>query len=180
VGRPLDPEGLGQHLDRLYRAALALTGSREDAEDLVQDTCLKVLSRPRLLARDDDLPYLLRALRNVAANTRRTRSRRPQSVVLDEAVVRASRAAEPERAAEIDAVLVAIAALPADMRDVLVAVDVVGLSYREAGRALGVREATVATRLFRARERLIRDVEGETQRGVSSAGSPGPARPPGA
>jgi RNA polymerase sigma-70 factor (ECF subfamily) len=34
----LDPQSLGDHLDRLYRAAWALCGSREDAEDLVQDT----------------------------------------------------------------------------------------------------------------------------------------------
>jgi RNA polymerase sigma-70 factor, ECF subfamily len=34
----LDPEALGDHFDRLYRAAWALCGSREDAEDLVQDT----------------------------------------------------------------------------------------------------------------------------------------------
>ena len=41
-----------------------------------------------------------------------------------------------------------IAALPDDFRLALVAVDVVGLSYREAARALGVREATITTRLF--------------------------------
>ena len=72
----LDPERLGDHLDRLYRAAWALTGSREDAEDLVQETYARVLSRPRLLRNEDDLGYLLRALRNTFLNERRTRSRR--------------------------------------------------------------------------------------------------------
>ena len=60
----LDPARLGDHLDRLYRAAWALSGSREDAEDLVQETYARVLARPRLLRNEDDLGYLLRALRN--------------------------------------------------------------------------------------------------------------------
>ena len=47
-----------------------------------------------------------------------------------------------------------IAELPPDFRDALVAIDLVGLSYREAARALRVREATVTTRLHRARKRL--------------------------
>ena len=44
--------------------------------------------------------------------------------------------------------------LPDDFRDALVAIDVVGLSYREAARALRVREATITTRLHRARQRV--------------------------
>ena len=78
VSPELDPERLGDHLDRLYRAAWALCGSREDAEDLVQETYARVLRRPRMLRRDEDLAYLLRVLRNTFLNTRRTASRRPQ------------------------------------------------------------------------------------------------------
>ena len=62
--RQLDPQRLGDHVDRLYRAAWGLCGSREDAEDLVQETYARVLSRPRMLRNDDDLGYLLRVLRN--------------------------------------------------------------------------------------------------------------------
>src|SRR5881628_2803387 len=79
-GRPperrLDPARLGDHIDRLYRAAWALSGSREDAEDLVQETYARLLARPRLLRKEDDLGYLLRALRNTFLNQRRTESRR--------------------------------------------------------------------------------------------------------
>ena len=70
--RPLETSRLGDHLDRLYRAAWALTGSREDAEDLVQETYARVLARPRLLRNDDDLGYLLRALRNTFLTQKRT------------------------------------------------------------------------------------------------------------
>ena len=53
----------------------------------------------------------------------------------------------------------AIAALPQEFRDALVAVDVAGLSYREAARALGVREGTLTSRMFRARDRVARRLE---------------------
>src|SRR5438046_1276698 len=74
--RPLDPERLGDHLDRLYRAAWSLCGSREDAEDLVQETYARVLRRPRLLRSDDDLGYLLKVLRNTYFSAHRTAKRR--------------------------------------------------------------------------------------------------------
>src|SRR5215207_9680933 len=82
MDRPLDPAQLGDHLDRLYRAAWALAGSREDAEDLVQETYARVLARPRLLRNEDDLGYLLRALRNTFVSGRRAQSRRPVTAPL--------------------------------------------------------------------------------------------------
>src|SRR3954467_13341398 len=72
----LDPQQASDHLDRLYRAAWALCGSREDAEDLVQETYARVLGRPRLLRSEDDLGYLLRTLRNTFLSAKRTESRR--------------------------------------------------------------------------------------------------------
>src|SRR5438105_15788274 len=77
--RQLDPQALGDHIDRLYRAARALCGSREEAEDLVQETFARVLRRPRTLRADDELGYLLRTLRNTFLSTRRTALRRPRT-----------------------------------------------------------------------------------------------------
>src|SRR5436309_16129000 len=79
ASRQLDPERLGDHLDRLYRAAWGLCGSREEAEDLVQDTYARVLSKPRMIRNDDDLGYLLRVLRNTFISRHRTASRRPHT-----------------------------------------------------------------------------------------------------
>src|SRR5919201_3702370 len=76
--RELRPERLGDHLDRLYRAAWALCCSPHEAEDLVQETFARVLARPRLLRRDDELGYLMRALRNTFFSQVRTAGRRPQ------------------------------------------------------------------------------------------------------
>jgi RNA polymerase sigma-70 factor (ECF subfamily) len=155
--RQLDTSTLEQHLDRLLRAALALCGNRDDAEDLVQETCARVLARPRRLARDDALPYLLGALRNVFLNERRTRSRRPQTVSAK--LDAPSSLPSPARAAELHEVWALIADLPAELRDALVAVDVCGLTYGEAGRVLDVKEATIATRVFRARDRVARGLQ---------------------
>ena len=155
--RVLDPQSLSQHVDRLYRAAWGLCGSREDAEDLVQETFAKVLSRPRVIHGEDDLFYLMRVLRNTFLTNRRTASRRPQTVATLEDVVTADPKpiSRPEQAIEMQEVYATIAELPEDFRMALVAIDVLGLSYREAARALRVREATITTRLFRARKQVV-------------------------
>jgi RNA polymerase sigma-70 factor (ECF subfamily) len=154
--RILDPESLSKHVDRLYRAAWGLCGSREDAEDLVQETFARVLSRQRLLHGDDELYYLMRVLRNTFLTSRRTASRRPVTVATLEDVVTADPKplGRPEQALEIQELYATIAELPEDFRMALVAIDVLGLSYREAARALRVREATITTRLFRARKQV--------------------------
>src|SRR5438034_5241210 len=139
--RTLDPARLGDHLDRLFRSAWALCGSREEAEDLVQETYARVLARPRLLRNEDDLGYLLRTLRNTFLNQKRTESRRLRTDPLPEQLdlVADSRALRPEDALEATELFAAVAALPGDFRDVLVAVDIAGLSYKEAARALRIR-----------------------------------------
>ena len=152
-GRPLDPEVLGVHLDRLFRLAWALCGSRENAEDLVQDTFARILARPRFLRREDELGYLMQALRNTFLSNRRTAARRPNVVTTLEDVpaVDHNMATRPEEAVIAGQVFSAIADLPEPFRSTLAAVDVAGLSYREAAQALGVNEATITTRLYRAR-----------------------------
>ncbi len=157
----LDPQSLTKHVDRLYRAAWALCGSREDAEDLVQETFAKVLSRPRVLQGDEDLYYLMRVLRNTFLTTLRTASRRPVTVTTLEDVTAADPrpTTRPEQALEVQELYSTIAELPEDFRLALVAVDVLGLSYREAGKALKVREATITTRVFRARRQVARMLE---------------------
>lgn len=152
----LNPEALTRHIDRLYRSAWALCGSREDAEDLVQETFARVLAKPRTLREGTELPYLLSALRNTFLSGRRAAARRPKAVAeLDVLALRDERGTHmPEQALQAREVYAAIAALPVDFRLVLVAVDVAGLSYREAGELLGVAEDTVATRLYRARRKV--------------------------
>ncbi len=160
-GRLLDPSTLGDHIDRLFRAAWALSGSRADAEDLVQETFARVLAKPRRIRNDDDLGYLLRVLRNTFISWRRAAARRlaPEALADGFEPVDPSPASRPEQAAEAGEVFAAIAALPESFRDALVAVDVSGLSYREAAELLGAKEATITSRLFRARAQVARGME---------------------
>ena len=177
--RTLDPQSLSQHVDRLYRAAWALCGSREDAEDLVQETFTRVLARPRMLSGDDELYYLMRVLRNTFLTSRRTASRRPVTVATLEDVVAADPRplGQPEQALEMQEVYATIATLPEDRRLALVAVDVLGLSYREAARALRTREATITTRLFRARKQVARELEEPTPDSADFTGAPATRQP---
>lgn len=159
--RMLDPGTLGNHIDRLYRAAWALSGTRMDAEDLVQETFARVLAKPRRIRNDDDLGYLLSVLRNTFISSRRAASRRPAPDSLDEGLEPAdpSGATRPEQATEAREVFGVIASLPDAFRDALVAVDVAGLSYGEAAELLGTKEATITSRLFRARAQVARGME---------------------
>jgi RNA polymerase sigma-70 factor, ECF subfamily len=152
----LDPESLPSHVDRLYRAAWALCGSREDAEDLVQETFARSLARPRLVRGDSDLAYLLRCLRNTYFTTRRAAAARPATVAAPEGLEPADerRSLRPADAAEVGEIYELIATLPEQFRLAIVAVDMLGLSYAQAARSLGAREATIATRVYRARERV--------------------------
>ncbi|HEY1510221.1 MAG TPA: RNA polymerase sigma factor [Solirubrobacteraceae bacterium] len=159
--RLLEPEGLWRHVDTLYRAAWALCGSRHDAEDLVQETFVNVLKRPRLLREDNELGYLLRALRNTYATRYRSRAHRPveQRLFEDDILTVDVSAEEGEYSSR--EIMEAIATAPPHYRDAVIAVDLLGLSYREAAKSLGTREATITTRLHRGRQHVARELVAE-------------------
>ena len=159
----LDPEVLGVHLGYLLRAAWALCGSRENAEDLVQDMFARVLARPRFIHGGDEVGYLTQALRNTFLSNRRTAARRPHVVTTLETLETVNAtdrgtAARPEEAVIDAQVFPAIAQLPEPFRLALVAVDIAGLSHREAGEALGAKQATITTRVYRARQLVAREL----------------------
>ena len=151
----LDPSRLHLHLPRLTRFATRLCGSREAGEDLVQDTLERVLRSPRRVA-GDEFPYLARALRNNHVDRVRAEARRVRTTAMPETLEAILPA--PERTiAQIEArqVLAAVAGLPDCYREVVVAVDVTGLSYTEAAERLGVPIGTVMSRLYRGRRRVV-------------------------
>jgi RNA polymerase sigma-70 factor (ECF subfamily) len=171
--RQLDPDALGDHIDRLYRAAWGLCGSREEAEDFVQETFALVLRKPRIVRSEDDLGYLVRVLRNTFISSWRTAARRPRTTPLPDDLDRMDNEAvtRPDAAIEIGELYAAIAALPEEFRDVLVAIDVVGFSYAEAAQALRVKEATITTRLHRARQRVSRTLAPDASTVAKGKGS---------
>jgi RNA polymerase sigma-70 factor, ECF subfamily len=159
--RRLDPDSAGDHIDTLFRAACAMCGARDLAEDLVQETYARVLSRPRLIRRDDDLGYLIKALKNTwYSHLRKEKRRRQLTESGDRALEQLADpgAADPETSLEASSVLEALAQLPPAYREAVAAVDVAGLSYAEAARALGVRQGTIMSRVYRGREQVAETI----------------------
>ncbi|HEY1273907.1 MAG TPA: RNA polymerase sigma factor [Thermoleophilaceae bacterium] len=152
------PERAATHLDRLYRLALSLCGSRHLAEDLVQEAYARMLARPRRLRGAEEFPYLARIVRNLLYDHHH-RSRR---IVLSDPPPEdqwpAGDESDPETSARTRELFALVGALPPGQRDAVAAVDVAGLTYRQAARALGVPIGTVMSRLARGRTRLAREL----------------------
>src|SRR3954451_9948471 len=155
---PLHPESLPVHLDSLRRAARGLTRSHHDAEDLVQETLVRVLARPRQIGPAGAGPYLHQALRNTHVSTLRTQDRRPLLDPLEPEDPRlvAPPAGEPVEILHTREVLAQIHELLTAQRQVVAAVDVAGLGYSEAADVLQIPIGTVMSRLHRGRARLQR------------------------
>ena len=156
--RMLDPAALSDHIDALYRAARAMCGSPHDAEDMVQETFAQVLKRPRLIRDGNEIAYLMRALKNTYANRYRTAARRPATRELFEH----DAPSVPDPGVNAREIMEAIASAPEPYRDAVIAVDVLGLSYREAARSLGTRETTITTRVHRGRQHIARALTEDT------------------
>lgn len=155
----LDPNRLAGHSDRLLRIARRLTGSREGAEDLVQDTFERILRKPRALS-GEEIAYLVGALRNTHIARLRAASRRIQAEAVPEGFDLPDRRHDdhPVTAAHAREILSAVAELSAQYRAAVVAVDLQGQSYDEAAMRLGMPRGTVQSRAFRGRARVARAV----------------------
>jgi len=156
--------------DQLFQTALRLTRSREDSEDLVQETYLKAFRHYGSFTEGTNLKaWLYRIMRNTFINGYRKRKARPAHVDLDDlgealevALVHRDPAASatPETdliGSEIDLELrQALADLPHDYRMAVMLADIHGMSYQEIADTLAVPIGTVMSRLYRGRKRLER------------------------
>jgi len=154
------------HLADAFALARWLTGNRADAEDVVQDACLRAYRAIGSFADVNARAWVLTIVRHTAYTWLR-RNRSAALVIVDdlEAVERAqANPAEPDRAtpeteliAKADSARLeaAIAELPVPFRETLVLRDVQGLDYREIAAVTEVPIGTVMSRLARARRRLI-------------------------
>ena len=152
------------HLDDAYGLARWLTGNRTDAEDVVQDACMRALASLETAVVERPRPWLLTIVRNTAFSW--MGKNRPKAVVLvgDSEVfdaVGAHRDSSPGpediliAAADEAALESAILALPPIFREIVVMRDINGMSYREIAAATGAPQGTVMSRLARARAQLV-------------------------
>jgi RNA polymerase sigma-70 factor (ECF subfamily) len=164
----------------MFRVALVLCGCPHDAEDLVQETLARVLARPRPLYGGSHARYLSGAVRKTFLAQRRAEARRPRMVALAEEVESPDGHASMTAECAVERIDLhgAITDLPHELGQVVVAVDVVGLSYREAARALRLPAGTVMSRLYRARQRLVQTLDSAGLRPSVGAASPRAPLPP--
>jgi RNA polymerase sigma-70 factor (ECF subfamily) len=159
---------LNRHARYLFGIAHSLTrGHASDAEDLVQETFMGVLTST-FRGESSVRTWMVKILVNRAAMLRRTRKRHPESALLETQALPASArsgssgvgaGAESGVEAKLD-LKTMLEALSEDHREVIVLRELEGLSYEEIARALNIPRGTVESRLHRAREELRRKFKG--------------------
>ncbi len=151
-----------RHARFLYRVAYSLLGHRQDAEDTVQDTLMKLYRTNAWQSpMNDERAYLARAVWRCGLDRRATAESRAMRHAEDAAempLVAAGLSPEGEALAASDRALLhrLVAALPDDLRQPLLLSAIEEMSGAEVAATLGVPEATVRTRLHRARGELRR------------------------
>jgi RNA polymerase sigma-70 factor (ECF subfamily) len=153
--------------DQVYRVARRLVGTREEAEDLVQETYARAFRSWRSFTPGTNLrAWLLRILTNLNVDRGRKAQRSPDVQPLEEgdyylanrlAEAAGEQALDQERVVQRlsqDSIVGALSSLPHDFRDVVVLVDIGEFSYADAAQILDVPIGTVMSRLHRGRRLL--------------------------
>src|SRR5436190_4771286 len=163
--------------DQVYRVARRLVGSREEAEDLVQQAYERAFRSWRQFTPGTNLrAWLLRILTNLNIDRGRRQQRSPQTTSLDTEAgdyflynklegQSADGTVDEERVLERlsqDSIVDALAEVPHDFRDVLVLVDIGDFSYADAAQILDIPIGTVMSRLHRGRRILKRELADRT------------------
>jgi len=144
------------HLDAAYNLARWLTRSDHDAQDVVQDACVRAFRAFDQFRGGDARAWLLTIVRNVSFtwNKGRKEARELDEELFEAADDRVDPQAVLLRAADAQRVREAIELLPADLRSVIVLREMEELSYKQIAAALDVPIGTVMSRLARGRQRL--------------------------
>ena len=147
------------HLDAAHNLARWLTGSKEDAQDVVQDACLRALTFFDGFHGDDGRGWLLTIVRNTCYDFLRKNRRQAEMLgEAEEADSTPDRMPDPEalqlRYASQRLVREGMERLPAEYREVLVLRELEEMSYKQIAHVTGTPIGTVMSRLARARKRL--------------------------
>jgi len=156
--------------DQVYRVARHLANSREEADDLVQETYARAFRSWRQYQPGTNLrAWLLRILTNLNIDRGRSRQRQPQMQALeandyylyDTLAEDGDGPTDEEKVVERlsqDDIVAALSAVPHDFRDVIVLVDIGDFSYQDAAQILDIPIGTVMSRLHRGRRILKREL----------------------
>jgi RNA polymerase sigma-70 factor (ECF subfamily) len=153
-------EDLPGHVAGLRRYALALTGSRYEAEDLVQETLTRAIGGARSFRKGGNLRgWLFSIMHNAFVSS--VRARHAADRGLDDDLPELRQAPTQLERLEVRDVLAALARLPEAQRAALVLIALEDFSYSEAARVLGIPLGTLMSRLARGREALRRVMSDE-------------------
>ena len=165
--------------DQVYRVARRLVSTREEAEDLMQETYARAFRAWRSCQPGTNLrAWLLRILTNLNIDRGRRQQRSPDFQPLEEGdYYLYNRLEESGREANVDQervddrlsqddVVQALSAVPHDFRDVIVLVDIGDFSYADAAQILEIPIGTVMSRLHRGRRILKRELADEAMTSV--------------
>jgi RNA polymerase sigma-70 factor, ECF subfamily len=166
--------------DQVYRVARRLVSTREEAEDLVQETYARAFRSWRSYQPGTNLrAWLLRILTNLNIDRGRREQRAPDLQSLDDDEFGLFRSLDDGSAGEDvdrlverlsqDAVVQALSSVPHDFRDVIVLVDIGDFTYQDAAQILDIPVGTVMSRLHRGRRILKNELESTIREG-SDAG----------
>jgi RNA polymerase sigma-70 factor (ECF subfamily) len=167
-------ESVMPHLDAGYNLARWLTHNASDAEDVVQDACVRALKYVGTLRDGDARAWFLTIVRNAFYDW--CRRNRPAEIVRDDGTAIDTAvddsAIDPERAAQRSSesrlLADAVAELPLVFREVLILRELEELSYKEIARITDIPIGTVMSRLARARGLLQRSPLLRAIRGLTS------------
>ncbi len=149
-------------LPKLRRYAIALIGDPARADDLVQDTVERALTRLQLWKSGTNMRgWLFTIMHNLHVNAVRKQISRGQEVPINDYDSAFSAKAEQPARIEMIEVSKALQQISEDQRQVLLLVVLEGLSYQEVSEVTGVAVGTIMSRLSRAREKLRRIVDGD-------------------
>lgn len=154
-----DDQQLLTWVPRLRRYARALSGNRDDADDLVQDTLERAWAKSGLWRGVADMrAWLFGIMHNLHVDG--VRRPKPHTVYLDEEVPEIAVApTQDERLAVVD-LQTALDLLPIEQKEILLLVALEDMAYADVARTLGIPIGTVMSRLSRGRERLRALMEG--------------------
>lgn len=148
-------EDLPVHVAGLRRYAVALTGSRFEAEDLVQETLTRAIAAAASFRKGGNLRgWLFTIMHNAFVSG--VRARRAADRDVDSDLPELSQPPTQLDRLEVRDVLAGLSRLPEGQRAALVLIALEDLSYSEAARVLGVPLGTLMSRLARGREALRR------------------------
>ncbi|MEN0129986.1 MAG: RNA polymerase sigma factor SigE [Brevundimonas sp.] len=163
-----------EHSARVYRLAYRLTGNRPDAEDLTQETFVRVFRSLHTYQPGTFEGWMHRITTNLFLDQARRRQRIRMDAMGEEAdrYPSGDQLAAPERAFEhgnLDHdIQRALDELPPEYRAAVVLCDIEGLSYEEIAVTLGIKLGTVRSRIHRARARLRVSLEHRAPAGVDA------------